>query len=61
MTLMDDLAWERCPDCLGHLDAVEAGDGAAHYCRLCGFTGEVAVIPNRPKPNDDGVVGMRGY
>lgn len=58
---MDDLAWERCPDCLGLLDAVEAGDGTAQYCRLCGFTGEAVVVLDSPRANEGGIVGMRGY
>lgn len=61
MTLMDELAWERCPDCLGLLDAAETEDGTAQHCRLCGFTGEAVAVPHRPRACHDDVVGIRGY
>lgn len=60
MTPMDELAWARCPDCLGLLDAVATAEGAVQYCRLCGYTGEAVASPDPPRANEDGIVGMRG-
>ncbi len=61
MALMDDLAWERCPDCLGHLDAAETEDGAAQHCRLCGYTGVTVPIPAPLRAGEDGIARIPGY
>lgn len=57
---MDDVAWDRCPDCLGLLDAVETAGGVALACVECGHVG--AAVPfsgARPADLDD-LPGIRG-
>lgn len=61
MLSMDDLSWDRCPDCLGLLEAVDAAGRTALACPLCGFIGALVEVPDRPRPSDDGVDALPGW
>lgn len=50
MWRVDDLVWDRCPDCLGLLDAVEVVGGVALGCRECGYLAEITPLEMPPRP-----------
>ena len=58
---MDDLAWERCPDCLGLLDAIDVVGGVALSCTACGFTGEAVPVPPLARLEDADLLHLPSF
>lgn len=61
MTDMLELAWDRCPECLGLLDAVDVDGAAALGCVECSYVGDTVCMPPAPYPFNHTDLGFPGF